>query len=254
MLRWIGRVVGALLLVIVIAIVVLVIRFQLWRSDMTRELAADSSVVETSRGPIEYAQIGEGRPVLFVHGAPGGYDELGAFKITHEELSGFRLIIPSRPGYLRTPLSVGKTPAEQADALLALLDKLEVQRVALVGHSGGGPVALQFALRHPDRCSALVLESALVRNYAGPPAVLPKSAFGGWLRDLVLYVAARPGTQHYQSANPDDPKVGALVEASIKGVSMYSLRKAGVENENSRSVSQRFVKTSTLRALPSAAR
>lgn len=52
-----------------------------------------------------------------------------------------KFIIPSRPGYLRTPLSVDRTPKEQAEALAALLDTLKIDKVAVVGGSGGGALS-----------------------------------------------------------------------------------------------------------------
>ena len=70
----------------------------------------------------------------------------------------------SRPGYLRTPLEIGRTPPEQADCYVALLDCLGVAEAVVLGLSGGGPSALQFALRHPGRCRGLVLVSAVTRR------------------------------------------------------------------------------------------
>lgn len=63
----------------------------------------------------------------------------------------------SRFGYLRTPLPADASAAAQADAHACLLDALGIGRAAIVGASAGAPSAVQFALRHPDRCSALVL-------------------------------------------------------------------------------------------------
>jgi pimeloyl-ACP methyl ester carboxylesterase len=72
-----------------------------------------------------------------------------------------RLIAVSRPGYLATPLGVGRTPPEQADAHAALLDTLRIESTIVMAISGGGPSALHFALRHAHRCSRLVLCSTL---------------------------------------------------------------------------------------------
>ena len=227
MLRWILRIAAGLMAIVV---VVIVVRFVGWRAGIERELVKNSSIVQTSRGPIEYAEIGEGMAVLVVHGTPGGYDDpLGALKVTHAENNGFRYIVPSRPGYSRTPLSVGATPAEQADAFAALLDTLRIQKTALIAQSGGGPSALQFAMRHPERCSALVLESALVRNYSGPAPHLPKTAFGAWSRDLLIYVFA--GFARFQPVDPKDPELAPLTQAALRSVVPYSLRKAGAEND-----------------------
>ena len=126
---------------------------QFWRAtSATRaELAAVSSVVETSSGPMEYRAGGAGeRVLLFVHGTPGGHDQGGAAGEL-AAANGWRFLAPSRPGYLRTPLATGRTPVEQADAYAALLDALDIRRVAILGVSGGGPSALEFAARHPER-------------------------------------------------------------------------------------------------------
>ena len=59
---------------------------------------------DTSLGPVEYVEAGGGPPVLFVHGSPGGSDQ-GALMGGFLAKAGFRVIAPSRPGYLDTPLS-----------------------------------------------------------------------------------------------------------------------------------------------------
>ncbi len=74
----------------------------------------------------------------------------------------FYCVAPDLPGHGR---SLGLTPRAYtiegaAKVLCELLDGLAVSRVALVGYSMGGRLALYFALRYPERCSALFLESA----------------------------------------------------------------------------------------------
>jgi pimeloyl-ACP methyl ester carboxylesterase len=119
----------------------------------------DSQVIETDCGPIEYTTFGEGNPVLVVHGIFGGFDQ-GLVIAQGNVGDRFRSIVPSRYGYLGTPLPDDASPAGQADAYVCLLDALGIERAAILGTSAGATSALQFALRHPDRCSALVLFSA----------------------------------------------------------------------------------------------
>ena len=119
-------------------------------------VASGSLIVQTACGPIEYAEAGAGAPVLVVHGAGGGFDQgmdIAAPLVGH----GFRVIAVSRFGYLRTPMPADATPAAQADAHACLLDALHIQRAAIFGISAGAPSSLQFALRYPQRTSALVL-------------------------------------------------------------------------------------------------
>ncbi|MDY6796419.1 MAG: hypothetical protein SWK76_14260 [Actinomycetota bacterium] len=75
--------------------------------------------------------------VLSVHGVPGGYDQAIMLGRPFTK-NGFATICPSRPGYLRTPLSTGRTIEEQADAMAALLDYLELEKVGVVCCSAGG--------------------------------------------------------------------------------------------------------------------
>ena len=146
-----------------------------------------SQVIETDCGPIEYATFGEGNPVLVVHGIFGGFDQ-GLVIARGNVGEGFRTIVPSRFGYLRTPLPEDASPAGQADAYACLLDALGIEQAAIIGTSAGGTSAIQFALRHPDRCSALVLISSNTpgeTEAALPPEpvakLLFKSDFIFWL-------------------------------------------------------------------------
>ena len=94
--------------------------------------------------------------MLVVHGAGGGYDQ-GLWIARDSVGEGFRIIAPSRFGYLRTPLPQDASPAAQADAHACLLDALNISKVAVVGVSAGAPSSMQFALRYPERTSSLVL-------------------------------------------------------------------------------------------------
>src|SRR5438270_847651 len=58
-----------------------------------------------------------------------------------------------------------QTPEAQADLYAATLDALNVSQVVVAALSGGGPSALQFALRYPQRCRGLLMLSALSQDY-----------------------------------------------------------------------------------------
>ncbi len=127
--------------------------------DLTRahaRLIGHSKTVEPSLGALEYAVMGEGEPVLSVHGAGGGFDQ--ALHMSGALAGrGYQLIAPSRFGYLRSSLPSDLTTAMQADAYAQLLDRLGIERVVVVGISAGAWSSMQFAIRHPKRCRALVL-------------------------------------------------------------------------------------------------
>ena len=146
----------------IVAMAVLIAAFAI-RSRFERDLALaaerssqGSTVAATRCGPIEYQAAGEGMPLLMIHGSGGGHDQ-GMAWARPLVLHGVRVIAMSRFGYLRTPRPADASPEAQADAHVCLLDALGIGKAAVMGVSAGGPSALQAAIRHPDRVSALVL-------------------------------------------------------------------------------------------------
>jgi pimeloyl-ACP methyl ester carboxylesterase len=135
-----------------------------------------ATVWRTARGDLQLARDGRGPPVLAIHGGPGGFDQ-GLAWCRHLRNGGCEVIAPSRPGYLRTPLQSGAGPDQQADLYAAALDTLDIERVAVMGFSSGGPSAVHFAARHPHRTGALFLDSAILLPYRPPISALQRATF-----------------------------------------------------------------------------
>jgi pimeloyl-ACP methyl ester carboxylesterase len=135
------------------------ITYTAFRRDLATHyarIAQGSRMVDTRCGPIEHAEVGAGPPLLFVHGTGGGFDQ-GLFGGADFAARGWRVLAPSRFGYLRTPFPADASAAAQADQFVCLLDALGITRVSIMGVSAGANSAMQFAIRHPDRTAALVL-------------------------------------------------------------------------------------------------
>lgn len=127
--------------------------------------ADQSTIADTSLGKVEFIEHGEGAPVLFVHGSPGGCDQ-GAVMTEFLVSKGFRTIALSRPGYLGTPLSDAVAdPDQQADLEIALMDTLNIEKFGVMCWSGGGPSSYRLAAKHGDRVSALIALAALTMHY-----------------------------------------------------------------------------------------
>jgi pimeloyl-ACP methyl ester carboxylesterase len=146
-----------------------------YRRDFTaaqnRLSAVRRHYVSTAFGTLEYAESGAGDPVLVSHGIFHGCD--GGLLSVRSILRGHRIIAPSRFGYLGSALPAHATPRDQADAFAALLDRLDVPQVDMVGISAGTTAAVEFALRYPDRTKHLVVLSGSFpggRMAAAPPA------------------------------------------------------------------------------------
>lgn len=132
-----------------------------------QRVRASGTVISSPYGDIEYSDGGMGPAVLVIHGSGGGYDqgELIAHAVLGED---FRRITPSRFGYLRSTFRENATWDDQAHAYAYLLDHLDVDRVAVVAMSHGGPSALLFAVLHPERVSSLTLVSCGVASSSSP--------------------------------------------------------------------------------------
>ena len=141
-------------------------------------------MIHTAKGDVQVAREGKGPTVLAIHGGPGGFDQ-GLAYCRHLRDGGCEVIAPSRPGYLRTPLESGRSPESQADLYAAMLDALEIDRAAVLGVSSGGPSAVQFAARHPNRATALFLDAAILLPFKPPLSrlqrVMLESALSVWL-------------------------------------------------------------------------
>jgi len=103
---------------------------------------------------------GEGPALLLLHGFTGSGATWAPFL---EAWHGFTLVAPDLLGHgaSECPADPGRYAMGRCvEDLLALLDRLSDGRVAVVGYSMGGRVALHLALAAPERLWALVLESA----------------------------------------------------------------------------------------------
>ncbi len=103
--------------------------------------ALERQMVETNCGFIEVAIQGEGEPVLVIHGIAGGFDQ--GLGMSQSSLGvGYKVIAPSRFGYLGTSMPANATPASQADAYVCLLDALHLEKVAVMANSAAGTSAV----------------------------------------------------------------------------------------------------------------
>ncbi len=222
-----------------------------WRFDRDIKIAAaraaqGSLVAQTRCGDIEYQESGTGVPLLVIHGSGGGHDQGMAFA---GELArhGIRVIAMSRFGYLRTPMPADASPEAQADAHACLLDALGIRRAAVIGASAGSLSAMQLAIRHPVRVSALVLlvpvayKPATVDDSVAPLSPLADKALN-WLvgSDFVFWVALRIARdQVIRSVLATPPAQVAIASAQeqarvssmLDGILPLSVRAQGLRHE-----------------------
>jgi pimeloyl-ACP methyl ester carboxylesterase len=152
------------LLIIVAFIILVTISYKRWKKTALR-LMDEGEIMETATGKLHYKLTGEGPVLFFMHGGPGGIDQ--AIFIEDLIQEGYSILTVSRPGYLRTPFSP-LTYEEQVDQYAELLEKLSIEKVVVMGYSAGGPLALYFANKFPERTYALVMEAGISTVYEMP--------------------------------------------------------------------------------------
>ena len=165
-----------------------------WQFDndmqRARAHAAQGSVLLPTRcGPIEYEEAGAGVPLLAVHGSGGGHGQ-GMALAGGLVSQGFRVIAMSRFGYLRTPMPADASAQAQADAHVCLLDALGIRQAVVMGYSAGAQSALQLAIRHPSRVTALVLTVPIA--YQPPDQASSAVPPPAWVERTVSWLFSSP--------------------------------------------------------------
>jgi 2-hydroxy-6-oxonona-2,4-dienedioate hydrolase len=221
-------------------------RFQADLASASARAAQGSKVLSTRCGPIEVQEAGQGPSLLMVHGSGGGHDQ-GMHFARGLVVQGLRVIAVSRFGYLRTPMPADASSQAQADAHVCVLDALGIAKAAIMGVSAGAPSALQAAIAHPERVSALVL----VVPIASKPGDVANSAPAAsdekddWLlrllgSDYLYWVAlntARAQVFRHVLATPPEriaaanTEEKARVNAMAENVLPVSLRAAGLRSD-----------------------
>lgn len=208
-----------------------------------------SQIAQTAKGPIEYTMLGNGPIILVCHGTSSNCfsTELADPLVK----AGFGVLTPSRPGYGRTPLKVGRSAAEVAQALVPLLDSLRVQGCAVLVISGGGPTGAALAAGFPERVTRLVLAAAVTHPEERPYESNYKNqmAFYGPMHNLTWGMLglmsrlspramARQTLAIFSTHDPDDG-LGKLSPGSIEKIAHFYRRhssRQGALNDGSHTV------------------
>lgn len=221
-------IIGGVLLFLVVYLIVQGIRCSIAVRESKERLAAyGAETVHLSYGNMSYVDMGEGETILSVHGIFGGYDQ--AYDTCKDFSSDYRIIAPSRFGYLGSDILGDGTPADQAAAYVELLDKLGIDKVYLLATSAGGGVAIRFALDYPERTKGLILYCSAMpftekpekySEYAGPPAFLCNDFTMFLISPLFDPIMGMEPSTIYSMLPVSDRKNGVVLDASVTNLDM----------------------------------
>ncbi len=110
-----------------------------------------------------YHDLGEGAPVLLIHGSGPGVSAYANWRLTMAALgNNFRVIAPDIVGFGFThrPESYNYSMDNWVKHIIGVMDALEVEKAHVVGNSFGGALAIAIAIRHPGRIDRMVLMGA----------------------------------------------------------------------------------------------
>lgn len=134
---------------------------------------------------------GKGFPILCLHGHPGSGQSMSVF--TGHLSQRYRTIAPDLRGYGNSRTQSSFDMQDHLIDLEALLDRFEIDRCLVLGWSLGGILAMELALKLPQRVSGLILIATAARPRSSHPPV-------SWQENLYTGVAAilntlQPGWQ-----------------------------------------------------------
>ena len=186
-----------------------------------------SKNIELSYGYMSYVDSGSGEVILSIHGIFGGYDQ--AYDTCSDFSEKYRILAPSRFGYLGSDTMGSGTPKEQAKAYVELLDALGIPQVYVLATSAGGSVAIRLALDYPERirglilfCSAMPPAERPVKciKYAGPPKFICND-YGMFLISPLFKSIMGMESSLINSMLPISKKrTGVVLDASVTNLDM----------------------------------
>ena len=172
--------------------------------------------IPTGELTTNYHDVGEGEPVLLLHGSGPGVSAWGNWRLTIGELAGrFRLLAPDLAGFGYTAAPEGMEFTREAwlRQIVSFLDAIDVGRVHVVGNSFGGSMALALAIDHPERVDRLVLMGSV-----GVPFELTEGldAVWGYEPSVAAMGSLMRTTFAYDQSLITDDLVRMRYEASIR--------------------------------------
>ncbi|MGV3581463.1 MAG: alpha/beta fold hydrolase [Methylophilus sp.] len=112
---------------------------------------------------LHYQTLGQGQPLVLLHGLFGSADNWGTFAKHFSQY--YQVISVDLRNHGRSPHSDSQNYSDMADDLIELCDSLNLDTIHLLGHSLGGKVAMQFATQYPERVDQLIVVDIAMRTY-----------------------------------------------------------------------------------------
>ncbi|MBF0407144.1 MAG: alpha/beta hydrolase [Candidatus Riflebacteria bacterium] len=188
---------------------------------------------------VEYLDIGEGKPVFFLHGNPGMKEEWEALSVALAQ-EGFRSVVPDRIGHGKSDPILFSTddPERTTDIYHELIKKTCSGQAYLVGYSFGCFLALRIAEKYPKAVSGLGLIAPFIfpRDLQEKPSSMPKLAkipvIGDLLGLLVPFLAKGKMKEHIERVFQPQKPGEDIMRKSLEQYSTFKSVIAAMNDKN----------------------
>lgn len=155
-------------------------------TDANEQTHRDINLILTPRGIVFGVTAGsaDGPVVLGLHGY-GSHHTWETWRLMLDPLAqaGYFVVLVDMPGWGMSEGWDDEKPLDGREAMLAILDALDVEQAILLGKSWGGGIALEVASEHPDRVTALLLTAPAFLGHTAVLERLTKPALIAWAKD-----------------------------------------------------------------------
>lgn len=143
-----------------------------------------TSAIEIRDTRISLSEIGNGEPILFLHGNPGSRKDFAEI-INGKPVDKFKFILPDRPGHMSSDEIINETndPWLDIEFFAELIDRKCNGKVWLAAYSMGCYIACKIAIKHPDKIKGIIMMAPYLTpdNPKEKPSSIPNLSRGAFL-------------------------------------------------------------------------
>jgi pimeloyl-ACP methyl ester carboxylesterase len=138
---------------------------------LEKNLSLEIKILEVNNFKLHYVKTGNDTlPTLFfIHGSPGSWDAYKQYLQDSDLLKKYQIVSIDRPGFGYSEFGKAKNLKDQADIISPLIKQLSNGKpLYIIGHSLGGPLAVQLVADNPERFEGMILLAAAIDGSEEP--------------------------------------------------------------------------------------